>query len=169
MRGGTIFKVGGGQILEVKNGASTPIKTGAIGRRAGAMQGVLGGCAPYKLELFWKCSRKWRDLVHYISSYQTFNSMSTGVSFTLQQDGQKSGQAMPPVRKVERPLALLCPPWFHRLCSLLIFTSLFSFIICKKTKAPMVQKLKCLKKYWLGQKKKQVCFPWRARIAFLRP
>ena len=34
--------------------------------------------------------------------------MSTGVSFTLEQDGQKSGGAMsPPVWKVEGPLAPL--------------------------------------------------------------
>ena len=39
-------------------------------------------------------------------------NMSTGVSFTLKQEGQKSEGAMPPVWKVEGPLA----PWFHHLC-----------------------------------------------------
>ena len=36
--------------------------------------------------------------------------MSTGVSLTLEQDGRKSGGAMPQVRKVEMPLTPLAAP-----------------------------------------------------------
>ena len=36
--------------------------------------------------------------------------MSTGLSFTLEHDGQKSGGVIPPVWKVEEPLTPW-PPW----------------------------------------------------------
>ena len=39
-----------------------------------------------------------------------FNSMSIGAFFTLEQDGQKSGGAMPPSLKSGGPLAPLDPP-----------------------------------------------------------
>ena len=61
--GGTKFKVWGAQIFEVKNG--DPIgRVQRMGWRRGCLRGM---CPPQKLELFWKYSLKWSDLVHYFS------------------------------------------------------------------------------------------------------
>ena len=103
------------------------------GRRACAMQGSVRSW-----ELFWKYGLKWSNLVHYFSSCYTFNTMFTEVfKLTLEQDGQKSGGAMPP--NLKRGGSAL----FRRLWGLW-------FVI--------ILNLKCFTKVWIYYHSANVCW-----------
>ena len=104
--GGTIFKVRGGganfwsQKMAIKIGALAPAVV--LARRRGCLRRDV---PPHKLELSENevlNKAIWCTIFHHVKHLTV---CLRGAFFTLEQDSQKSGGAMPPAWKVEGPLA----------------------------------------------------------------
>ena len=84
----------------------------SAGRRTCVMQGV---SIPLRSWIFFENvvlnEAIWCPSSHHVK--HTTACLLQGVTFTLEQDGQKSGRAMPPIWEVEGPLAPLLPPSPH--------------------------------------------------------
>ena len=103
------FKVGGPKFLEVKNGASVPAV--ALARRRGVCEGE---CAPLRSWSFFENvglnEAIWCTIFHHVKHLTACLLGCFFFFFTLQQDGQKSGGAMPPSLKSGGATGPLAPP-----------------------------------------------------------
>ena len=97
--GGTNFKVGGGakflkSKMVIKTGALAPAVALARRRARGVSE---GGCGPLRSWSFFENvvlnEAIWCTIFHHVKHLA---ALSSGVFFTLEQDSQKSGGAMPP-------------------------------------------------------------------------
>ena len=111
--GGTIFKVGGGP-----NFGSQKWRVSADSRACATQGGVWEGMCSLRSRSFFENVAIWCTIFHHFKHF--YSKFTAGVSCTmfrptLEQEGQKSGGAMPPSLKsggATGPLA----PLFRRLC-----------------------------------------------------